>query len=492
MTGVQTCALPIYVLSGGNTIYGLALQNFAYGVWIGAPPGATGGTLSNITISNLVLTDIKYLGIGNPAPALDQSTLDHILITGNTISGNVAGPVQGITLDLGSTTGATLQHITIANNNITIPMPGGGGIAMNAGDGIGSTKNQALDILIANNTISVASPQFGIRIGEGLDSASGNLIDGVQIIANQISVSRTPPAPTNPFPSVAGIIVANGDGASDDLQPPVLPIQYSENNILRNISILSNTIEGATNFGIFVQVACCGNANNEISDLSILGNTMTGVFEHPVLLGSGSSGGYYSRPTTGNALSNVLVQANSIQMTPLIYNGCNCYPGGMGISFGGIQVWAGWREPGNRVNGISIANNEVDTPLVGIDIIGGLGGGGEANAPPSPANNNVVSDAQVSCNRVDQAPTIGLDYPGVKGINVTAGLLDATGNQVLQLRLENNLVGGVLNDTALFPNLGSGASGNTISGSRIPVPVGCDPRTLPTLPKNGPCGRRPL
>jgi hypothetical protein len=33
--------------------------------------------------------------------------------------------VLGIDLELGSTAGATLQHITIANNNITIPMPGG-------------------------------------------------------------------------------------------------------------------------------------------------------------------------------------------------------------------------------------------------------------------------------------------------------------------------------------------------------------------------------
>jgi len=493
LTSQSGSGVAIYVLSGGNTVYGLALRNFRYGVWISPPfsgsgqPGATaGGTLSNITVSKLVLTDIQYLAIGvnppSPVSAANQSTLDQILITGNTISGNVAGPVLGIDLELGSTTGATLQHITIANNNISIPMPGAGGIAMNVGAGIGSTHNQALDILIANNTISGVVPQFGIRIGEGLDSASGNLIDGVQIIANQISVTRTPPAATDPFPAVSGIIVANADGASDDLQPPVLPIQYSENNILRNISILSNTIEGATNFGIFVQAACCGNANNVITDLSILGNTMTG-FSNPVLLTSGSSGGYYSRPTTGNAISDVLVRANSIRMTPLIYNGCNCYPGGAGLSFGGIQVWAGSREPGNTVHRISISNNEVDTPLVGIGMIAGWGGGGEPNAPASPADANVVAYPQIFCNRVDQAPTLGLDYPGIKGISVTAGLLDASRNQVLLLRLEDNLVGGVLNDAALFANLGSGAAGNSISTSRIP-PGGCDPR-IPPMPRTG-------
>jgi len=174
LTSLSGTGVGIYVLSGGNTLYGLALQNFAYGVWISSQPeatgqpGDTGGAFSNITISNLVLTDIQYLGIGvNPGGAPYQSTLDHILITGNTISGNVAGPVLGISLDLGSTAG-TLQHITIANNNIVLPMPGGaaaGGIAMNIGAGIGSTNNQALDTLIANNAISAAPGSFGIRIG---------------------------------------------------------------------------------------------------------------------------------------------------------------------------------------------------------------------------------------------------------------------------------------------------------------------------------------
>jgi uncharacterized protein (TIGR03437 family) len=479
LTSISGTDTGFFVLSGGNTLYGLALQNFTYGVWISPPgafqPGAAPGTLSNIAIGNLVMTNIQFMGIGvnppSPASAANQSTLDHVLITGNTITGNAAGPVLGIDLELGSTAGATLQHITIANNNVTIPMTNGGGIALNVGAGIGSTKNQALDTLIANNTISGATPQFGIRIGLGLDSASGNLIDGVQVIANHVSTTRPPPPPTNPFPAVAGIIVANGDGASDDLHPPVLPIQYSENNTLRNIGILSNTIEGATNFGIVLQVACCGNANNVINALSILGNTMTGVFGNAVLLESGSSGGYYSRPTTGNELSNVLVQANSIQMTPLIYPGCNCYPGGAGVSLGGIEVWAGWREPENRIDGISIANNEVDTGLVGIAIIGGWGGGGEPNAPPSPADRNVVSAAQISCNQLDQTPTLGLDFPGIQGIDVIAGLLAASGNQVQQLTVYDNLVAGVLGDASLFANLGSGASGNTISITQISGPA---------------------
>jgi uncharacterized protein (TIGR03437 family) len=489
----------IFMVSGGNTLNGLALQGCSTCVMIQRPsakfglPAVTGTTFSNITISNMVMTDIQNEaieldpvsgepGLSDSSPAVATgNTWDHILITGNTITGGAAGPQRAVDLSLNSTAGDTLQHTTIANNNIVIQATSALGINVVVGHGIGSNDNQALDTLIANNAIQGALPQSAIWIGEGQDSASANLIDGMQIVANQISVTRPPPAATDPFPTAAGIFVANGDGASDDLKPPVMPIQYSVNNIVRNIGILANTIEGATNFGVFVQVACCGNANNTISDLSILGNTITGDFGNPVLLASGASGGYYSRPTTGNALSNVLVQANSIQMTPLIYNGCNCYPGDLGITFGGIQVWTGSEEPGNSVNGISIANNDVDRPFVGISIIGGLGQGGALNAPISPADNNVVSAAQISCNQVDQAATLAVaPYSGIKGINVVAGMINASGNQIQQLSVVDNLVAGVLGDASLFAYLGSGGSGNSIS-----IPGSSGPVTGPEIEAGG-------
>jgi len=496
LTSQSGPATTVFVSSGGNTVYGLALQNCGICVLIKRPPAATGTTFSNITVSNLVMTNIQTeaivlspvigeAGLSGSSPAVaTHNTWDHILITGNTITGSASGPLLGIDVGLGDTVGDTLQHTTIANNDIVLPMPGAGGIVMTVGGGIASTNNQALDTLIANNAISSAVPEYGIRIGEGVGSASANLIDGMQVIANQIHVTgQLPPSSVQPI----GINVAVGDAASDDANPSLLPVQYSENNIVRNIGILSNTIEGAVGFGIFAQAACCGNANNTIDSLSILGNTMTGT----VQLEGGSSGGYFSRPSTGNSLSNVLIQANSIRSLTLPGN--PNFTLDMAFASGGIGVWAGWLEPGNSVNGISIANNDVNTPFIGIDVVGGFGGSAPPNAPPSPADNNVVSAAQIYCNQVDQIPTLGVTpASGIKGIDVTAGLDTATGNQVLQVRVENNLIAGALSDASFFANLGDGASGNTISGSRISVPVGCDPRTPPMPPKNGQCGRRPL
>ena len=496
LTSQSGPATGVFVYSGGNTVYGLALQNCGICVLIKRPAAATGTTFSNITVSNLVMTNIQTeaivlspvigeAGLSGSSPAVaTHNTWDHILITGNTITGSASGPLLGIDLGLGGTVGDTLQHTTIANNDILLPMPGAGGIVMTAGGGIASTNNQALDTLIANNAISSAVPQFGIRIGEGVGSASANLIDGVQIIANQIQVTgQLPPSSVQPL----GIEVAVGDAASDDANPSLRPIQYSENNVARDIGILSNTIDGAVGFGIFAQAACCGNANNAIDSLSILGNTMTGT----VQLDGGSSGGYFSRPSTGNSLSNVLIQANSIRSLTLPGN--PNFTLDMAFASAGIGVWAGWLEPGNSVNGISIANNDVNTPFIGIDVVGGFGGSAPPNAPPSPGDNNVVSAAQIYCNQVDQIPTLGVTpASGIKGIDVTAGLDAATGNQVLQVRVENNLIAGALSDASFFANLGDGASGNSIAGSRISVPVGCDPRTPAMPPKNGQCGRRPL
>ena len=482
LTSASAALAGFFVTSGGNTIYGLALKNFQYGVVMNLPgqQAVTGTTYSGITIANLVISQIQNSaillspewGVGQPGgPAMGiRSNWDHLLITGNTITGSATGPVLGIDLEVGNTAGDALKDVIIANNNIAIPMTNGGGIAMNFGAGPGAAKNQALDMVIANNTISGVTPQFGIRLATGVGSASASLVDGVQIIGNQISATRPPPPARDPFPAVAGIILVSGDAASDDQFPALRPIQYSENNTMRNVSVLSNTMTGAANFGIQLEVACCGNASNTIDSLSIQGNTITGVVGNAMVLTSGSSGGYYSRPTTRNELSNVKIQANTIHLTPLIYPGCGCYPAGSGVTLGGIQVWAGLREPGNRVDGLSITNNEVDTGLPGIVVIAGWGAGGELNNPPMPANQNVVSSVQISCNQVDQAPTLGVDFPQIQGIDVIAGLLapsfdpvqQVNGNQVQQVTVVDNLAGGVLGPAALFGSLGGGV-GNTVS-----------------------------
>jgi uncharacterized protein (TIGR03437 family) len=473
LTSISGTDTGFFVLSGGNTLYGLALQGCGICVTIQRPsakyqlPPATGTTFSGITVSNLVMTNIQHTGIefnpdDTPPTVATKNTWDHILITGNTITGNASGPILGIDFGLGDA-GDTLQHTTIANNKIVLAMPGALGIAMNLGSGPSSTGNQTLDTLIANNVISGSSlSDAGIRLATGVGAGSSNLIDGAQMIANQISL-----AGGLQYPPGLSIDVVSGDAATDDGNPSLRPIQYSENNIARNIGILSNTLEGGVGLTILIQAACCGNGNNTIGNLSILGNSLTGS----VQLTGAASGGFFSRPATGNTLSNVVIQSNTIgSLQPTGNPNFNLDEA---ISGAGIEAWAGWEEAGNSINGISIANNDVNTPFVGIDIIGGFGTPQGPADPYSPANNNVVSAAQIFCNQVDQAPTLGVTpSSGVKGITVAAGAgeLPASGNHV-EVSVYDNLVAGVLGDASLFANLGSGASGNTISITQISGPA---------------------
>jgi uncharacterized protein (TIGR03437 family) len=170
----------------------------------------------------------------------------------------------------------------------------------------------------------------------------------------------------------------------------------------------------------------------------------------------------------------VLVQANSIQNPALPAGPSNGYGSGytfeMAIQGAGIGVWAGSGGTGNSVNGISIANNDVNTPSIGISIVGGFGFPGLAFSLPT--SNDVVSAAQIFCNQVDQIPTLGVTpSSGIQGINVAAGVDVASANQVQQLYVADNLVAGVLGGASLFANLGSGASGNTMSTSAGPTPA---------------------
>jgi hypothetical protein len=87
--------------------------------------------------------------------------------------------------------------------------------------------------------------------------------------------------------------------------------------------------------GINLQESCCGNRYNTLNGLSILGNTISGALNVGVLLNGGSAAaGTTAGPRPRMTLSNVLVQANTIRMTPAIYNGCNCYPGDDGNHVG--------------------------------------------------------------------------------------------------------------------------------------------------------------
>jgi uncharacterized protein (TIGR03437 family) len=460
----------IYVLSGGNTLNGLAIQgcgmsgcvhlrNPSASGGFGPGPVATGQTFANTTISNLVMTNIPMQAAAiqicpncQTVTSPTGNIWDHVLITGNTITGNASGPGNAINVQVAW--GDTLQHTTIANNNIVLTTQGAQGIGLGTG-AADQVSDILLDTLVINNTITAP---IGITF-------RGSLYDGVQVIGNQFST-------TGPGITFFAADVESGLGTA--------PVQRSQNNIMRNLAILANTIEGP---GVGIQILAGQNAaaNNAISNVSILGNTTLNTQTMPnspicgIYMFAGRSDGS-AFVATGNSLSNVLIQANTIRSLALPGNARNGYGGGIfenAIQSAGISVYAATSAQGNSIDGISIANNDVNTPQVGIAITGGYGGGAPAGGGPTfSADNNVVAGAQIFCNQLDQIPTLGVTpSSGIKGINVAAGLDDASGNHVQQAYIADNLVAGVLGGASTFAYLGGGGSGNTMSTSASPTPA---------------------
>jgi len=190
----------IFIASGGNTLNGLAIQNCENCVTVRSPaslglPSAP-TTFSDITISNLVMTNIQNAAIyfcPNCGPTLTSptgNTWDHVLITGNTITGNAAGPQNGVSVQLAF--GDTLQHITIANNNVALPAVGTIGIPFNIGALTGAGTNQGtdtvLDMRVIDNTITAGTGMIFRGGGLGLQGV-GSLYDGAQVIGNQITLT---------------------------------------------------------------------------------------------------------------------------------------------------------------------------------------------------------------------------------------------------------------------------------------------------------------
>jgi len=470
--------LTVYVMSGGNTINRLALQgcgmsgcvqlrNPSASGGFGPGPVATGTTFSNTTISNLVMTNIPTQGVAicpNCGPTVTSPTgnvWDHVLITGNTITGSASGPNNAI--DVQIAWGDTLQHTIIANNNLVLLAQGALGISLGTGGGLGPPDQGSdivLDTLVINNTITAP---IGIVFRGG--TAVGSLYDGAQVIGNQISTTGG-----------AGITFFPADVESGLVGTLV---QRFNNNIITNIAILANSIEGP-GAGIQIQAGQNAAANNAISNVSIMGNTLlntvTGSANGPTtgMFLFGGRSDYSAFVATGNSLSNVLIQANTIQS--LIPPGNINFGGGdpqYAIVSAGISAFGGIGAQGNSINGISIAHNDVNTPSVGIAITGGWGGGSPTGgAPTFSADNNVVAGAQIFCNQVDQIPTQGVTpASGIEGINLVAGLAEASGNQVQQAYIVDNLVAGVLGGASTFGYLGSGGSGNTMSTSASPTPA---------------------
>jgi hypothetical protein len=438
----------LLVASSGNRLHGLVLREFSGGILlVPRSPVSTDATYSGNEVSGVVMAGTHTGGIGlytsfgssgNSTPTRNRWLNTRVL--GNTIRTTRIA----IYFALSGTAQDSIEHLTIAGNTIRTPPGGESGIGLVAGGGPGSDDNRISDVLIANNAIS-GYPGPAIGITSGGTGASSNTVEGVRIAGNQITEESAADAS---YVGRLAIGIGAGDAASDYVDPNP-PIVYPEDNVVENVAVTGNTITGQSTT-ISFSTGCCGAADNAIRSIQVGDNTLRGKTRGPnpgiEIVGASGQG---SRPTTGNSISDVGIRRNSITLTT--------DPGYVAplSTPAGILLAGSAGAHGNAVSDVDVTQNCIDTDLIGLSLIGGL------EHDSAPATDNSVTGITVRGNRVVRPPTRLLPViPGLKGIDLTGGKNATSGNRVKSVVLAQNSVAGVRDDVSVFPNLGSGASGN--------------------------------
>lgn len=214
--------------------------------------------------------------------------------------------------------------------------------------------------------------------------------------------------------------------------------------------------------GVYVFAGLGGAAHNRIQGIRIERNTFrlisTGVAAIDIY---GSHGGPRIQ-SDRNEVSDVSIAGNRITIVP-DRRGIEK----VGAHAGAIMV-AGGQGSRARVHDVRITDNRVDTPLIGIYLLGGAGGP-HAWGTRFPAIGNAVFDVELRGNHVVRAPVDALlryvpfhAELRARGITIVGGLGKARGNSVACVRLRNNRVAGRTDDVSVVANAG-GASRNRAS-----------------------------
>lgn len=441
--GVQGPYSGIHVASGENTIHALEIQDFSIGVLL-SPFANVHGYYGNPSMANTPLwlvnttfagnevsrvsmvglsTGVSLLGMANPdGPEWTNNQWVSTRIVGN----NIDSRDMGIGFS-SSGAGDRWEHTTIAHNAVRGLVGGSGnGILLGLGFWPTSHNHRATDTLIAYNTVE-GSAERGIGLAAGDVGSSSNLIDDVRIIGNHIRPAVGSPAQR----FIAGIHLTPGDSATDYYDPDYRPVTYPVENVIQNVSILGNVIDAPMGTGLTL---IPGALRETIAHVVVVGNTVNGPGLNGINVG-GSSGA--SRPASDDLLSDVTIRFNSV----------------VGIN-NGIEITGGYMHSAhNRLENVVVAKNEVDGGNEALGIFGGA-----SDMPPNDklSANNTIARLTVSCNRLAADPH---DYPSTR---VVGGFLNATGNRIEHLVLEDNLVRGVLDDFTVEENSGPGATGNWV------------------------------
>lgn len=444
------------IRSSNNTLHALQMEGYFIGVFI--EPLTTHTTYRGITISHMVMRGVQdginlQARLGNDT----QTTYNHwedILVINN----DLEVKHNGIVFTLNKTIGDHLARVTVHNNRILVSQDidyASFGIQFMAGFWVGSNNNSITDITMNYNTI-LGYPDQGIVLMSGAVGASGNVIDGALIFQNEILFSNTY------FPYEAGklaIDLITGDAASDYGDPSYQPIVYPEYNVIRNVDIVSNTVDGFDGHGIQMLGGCCGARYNTIENVKILKNQFTTLIPDVsydvtgILVRSGDA--RVDHPTSENLISNIIIQDNLFSLgkrdslPDTHFTAAAISVNGAGGSYGAVL---------NQVRDIWISINQINSIVPGVTLVGAWEGSTE----------NAISIAHIYCNTIPTPPSYPVWNPPLKGIVLTGAIRDSTLNRVEDVSLFYNNVAGIWNDLTVIPNVESTAINNIVDYTIYP------------------------
>lgn len=446
------------IRSSHNTIHALKLVGFGDSILFDAPgthQTYTGNTLSHLVIDSVLGGVNLYSGrsSGDETAKETQNAWVDTLIIGNTIHA-----MSGIGIALHRSSGDRIENLKIVDNTIVVaPLDGriSFAVSLAAGFWMNEQGNTIRDVLIMNNTIE-GDMEGGLYFASGAVGSSNNLIENVVVQKNHIKVTRA--VADNGAPRDA-IMITTGDGASSYINARYEPVIYPQDNEIKEIWLIGNTIEGFGGNGISVSSGCCGAQRNWIHNVYLLDNTIKGIFPGSgdtnsgiYLLGGGSGPGDQQQ-TTNNRLSDIFIQNNYIEQI----NKRTGF-GGQEMISGGIAIAAGAQSKLNSVNNIWVVANEIKSPLPGISLSSGW-----SQVPGWIASQNNLSKVYILCNNIESDLSLFQKiYPDIKGIHIIGGYGPSTLNQISVAQIEKNWVRGIMDDVSVINNLGEDSRENQV------------------------------
>jgi hypothetical protein len=433
----------IEVQSSDNTVYGLKIIGSKLDGVLLTPPSGRSASYVNDTVADLVVDGGFSTGIGlttwsvggGPTPT-GERWVDTLLVNNQV---NVSSSMGiGLFVDNSGSNGSYIAGTTIVNNTIITagsPTSFDRGIDVGSDYSNGSDNNSILNTVIAGNTLHSGGyvNSFGIEAIIG-DGGSHDVFEGTSIIDNEV------------FPSLPG----NGSAIQFGIQEGA-PSVYAHNSTFANALVAGNLVDGPDWFGI--DAARTSSVNSTEKNVTIEGNTIDlpsnseGVTGIRLVAGS-----IPSNLIRDNTLSGILVKWNSISVGSPEPNTFASAVSLIGGQFGATD---------NLLAQTVIANNLLEpTDELGVEAWGGFQG----------SSDNTVTGLNLTCNDVTGGPNgdIGPDEPasGILlggGAGFASGNGPTTGNVVSNVLICNNSVAGVLDNISTYENIGSDASGNTVS-----------------------------